>query len=247
MSHLRVRVRAPDAAQPSTFELPAEAPVGSLLRVMLDRLGIEPGDRVPHLYLERTGEAIGPGDSLEQAGVSSEDVLELRLEAASAATESSPEQEPARPGPPVTAAPATPEPAARPPDRGRRVWPLAAGAALIVLGGLVLRYAALPPASGAPCESFDACQRAAEERIARGDLAGAVELFSLALERVDERPPHAFLWCDRGDLLADMGRLDEARASFEQCARWTEGDPGLHEIRLRAEARMRDLDPPPPR
>ena len=53
---------------------------------------------------------------------------------------------------------------------------------------------------------------------------------------------HAHLWCEKGEVNSGIGRFDQARADFEMCIAWTEGDPGLGDIRAWAEEMIGSLE-----
>jgi hypothetical protein len=67
-----------------------------------------------------------------------------------------------------------------------------------------------------------------------------VETLDVALRYADAEahPHHAHLWCLRGEALASLERFDEAIWSFEDCQGWTEGDPGLEDLRVFAQEQL---------
>ena len=57
----------------------------------------------------------------------------------------------------------------------------------------------------------------------------------------EPHPPHAELWCRRAEVVLAVDRIDDAIRSLENCIEWTEGDPGLEDLRIMADERIRDL------
>lgn len=90
------------------------------------------------------------------------------------------------------------------------------------------------------CISIDECRGLANDQIGLDNPAAAVEALDVALRYAEgeEHPPHAELWCMRGDLLASLERYDEAIGSFENCMAWTQDDPGLEELRVFAQEQI---------
>ncbi|MBT3389958.1 MAG: serine/threonine protein kinase [Chloroflexi bacterium] len=94
--------------------------------------------------------------------------------------------------------------------------------------------------SATECVSIEECQILAEELLRNGDATAAVETLDVALRYADAEahPHHAHLWCLRGEALASLERFDEAIWSFEDCQGWTEGDPGLEDLRVFAQEQL---------
>lgn len=93
-----------------------------------------------------------------------------------------------------------------------------------------------------PCKSFEACLEDGERLRDAHNLEGALERFGRALDLASPRanPGVAFLWCKRGDLLAELGRPNQALGEYTRCIDWTEDDPDQHQLRSHAERRMRE-------
>jgi serine/threonine protein kinase len=112
----------------------------------------------------------------------------------------------------------------------------------IILGvvGLITMIALLiwgiPQLSGsrANCDNVDNCHQLTEELMGNGDFGGALTAVDTAIGLVpdNEHPSYANLWCLRGEILMAEDRIDEAIWSFEDCMAWTEGDPGLEDMRI---------------
>jgi serine/threonine-protein kinase len=148
-----------------------------------------------------------------------------------------------------SAPPAPPEPAAAPqPQREagrrekRRVSPVALGAGVLAIV-VVLVIAVSQLSGGASCGSIEECHGMAEDLSHAGDLGGAIEMLEEALGQVsdDEHPAHAELWCQRGDFLREIGDIDAAIASYEECIGWTEGVADLEWLRAHAEECIMEL------
>jgi len=90
------------------------------------------------------------------------------------------------------------------------------------------------------CPSIDECQMLVEEHWRTGDLEGAVAAIDTAIDYVPEHehPPHAHLWCQRGELLTAVEQFEEALWNFEECMIWTESDPNLEDIRIFAQEQI---------
>lgn len=93
---------------------------------------------------------------------------------------------------------------------------------------------------GAGCGEIGQCIELSENAMRAGDFSDAVDLLDQAIGQVspDEQPPFAELWCRRGDLLIELGAVDEAIASFETCGSWTNGLPEYEDLRMEAERRI---------
>ncbi|HET7089338.1 MAG TPA: hypothetical protein VFL17_11850, partial [Anaerolineae bacterium] len=115
-----------------------------------------------------------------------------------------------------------------------------------VLGLLAIIAVALSSRGGdGPCATLDECLGQAEELRAGGDLQGAMERYSRALDFVpgDQRAPNAWIWCDMGELNRRLKRFDDAVSDFERCIQWIEGYPDPQGLRAWAERALRELQP----
>ncbi len=83
----------------------------------------------------------------------------------------------------------------------------------------------------------------ADEALGAGDPEAAIGYFDRALDMAsgEPHPPHAELWCRRAEVVLAVDRIDDAIRSLENCIEWTEGDPGLEDLRIMADERIRDL------
>jgi serine/threonine protein kinase len=122
-----------------------------------------------------------------------------------------------------------PEIPASKPIRGRFAGLRSWAVALVVVGvllmiALVLAFGNLP--GGKECNSVDSCMALFEQRMGAGDMDGAIQALERAIDTVpdDEHQTFAWLWCDRGGLLDEVGRHDEADASRETCMVWDRGE-----------------------
>jgi hypothetical protein len=126
--------------------------------------------------------------------------------------------------------------------KNRRVQVAAAGLAAVILltvGGWLL----FGRSGGLVCNSIEECIVQAQELRTQGDLPGYVDKMNAAIDHVpgDQHPPNAGLWCDKGEIEWELGRVDGARESFTQCIDWTEGVPDLQGLRQRAEEALQGL------
>jgi len=154
------------------------------------------------------------------------------------------------PKPPAQKPTPKPAPVKKPrpkPKAARQIKPLpiilgilgiAAIAALLVWG-----IPKLAGSGGAECASIDECQALAEEGWGSGNLEGVISALDAAISYVpdNEHPPHAHLWCQRGESLVASDRFDEAIWSFEECMAWTEDNPDFEDIRNFAQIQIESL------
>ena len=121
---------------------------------------------------------------------------------------------------------------------------LLAAFAIFVLPGLLDDGRAIEPGEEPICNEIPDCHALAEEFMGEGDFGGVVAATDAAIELVpdNEHPEHAHLWCLKGEAFAAMDQLDPAIESFQTCMDWTEGDPGLEDIRMFAEEQIRMLE-----
>ena len=95
----------------------------------------------------------------------------------------------------------------------------------------------------AECASIDECVALAEERWGNNEIEGVITALETALGYVpdNEHPPHAHLWCQKGEALVALARFEEAVGVFEECMFWTEDNPDLEDIRNFAQAQIESL------
>jgi serine/threonine-protein kinase len=96
-------------------------------------------------------------------------------------------------------------------------------AAIVVIGlGLVLVFGGI----GGSCNSIEECHGMAGEARGMGDFDGAIDYLDRAIGMVPEEDHqgYAHLWCERGDILRDMGNHDEVGFSDEMCGAWERGE-----------------------
>lgn len=86
------------------------------------------------------------------------------------------------------------------------------------------------------CSTIDECLAQMEELLGHDNFEGAIEPITRAVEFAEgrEHPPHAHLWCLRGEAHLALERREEAIMDFERCFEWTEDDPGLEDLRIHA-------------
>ncbi len=96
---------------------------------------------------------------------------------------------------------------------------------------------------GADCASIDECVGLAEQYWGENNLEGVLSALAEALGQVpeSEHPPHAHLWCQKGEAYVALERFDDAVASFEECLGWTEGNPEFEDIRVFAQTQIDSL------
>jgi serine/threonine-protein kinase len=99
------------------------------------------------------------------------------------------------------------------------------------------------PEDMGPCSTVESCTGQAMELRERGDLVGAAGQLERALGFVppDEHPPYAHLWCEKGEINAELGRPEVAIPDFEMCIEWTEEVPDLEHLRIWANERLTQL------
>jgi hypothetical protein len=78
---------------------------------------------------------------------------------------------------------------------------------------------------GGGCFSLEDCLLKAQEAMDSHEWEDATGLFEDAASYVpeDEHPDFAYIWCQRGEILMELGREDSANESFEICAAWEQG------------------------
>jgi len=93
------------------------------------------------------------------------------------------------------------------------------------------------------CASIDECVALAEQHWSENNLEGVLGALEGAINLVPdtEHPPHAHLWCQRGEALVGLQRYDEARGNFEECFGWTEDNPEFEDIRVFAQTQLESL------
>jgi serine/threonine protein kinase len=92
------------------------------------------------------------------------------------------------------------------------------------------------------CQTIEECQEQKIRYMVSQEWEAAVEKIDETLELIpDEHPPFAYLWCERGVAKAELEYIDEAISNFERCIEWTEGDPGLEQLRQGAEENIHHL------
>ena len=103
-----------------------------------------------------------------------------------------------------------------------------------IAAGLVITNLSVENEPQVPeCNSIEACAQQTEELLAQDDFEGAIRSLDQGIGIAEglEHPPHAFLWCHRGEISMAMGALEEAHFSFINCIEWTEDDPDLQPMR----------------
>jgi len=92
------------------------------------------------------------------------------------------------------------------------------------------------------CHTIEECQEQVVRYMVGEEWEAAIEKIDETLELIpDEHPPFAWLWCTRGGAKAELEYIDEAISNFEICIEWTEGDPGLKQLRQGAEEAIHHL------
>ncbi len=120
--------------------------------------------------------------------------------------------------------PVRPDPEPRPatswPAR-LKAWPVIL-VLIVVLVAIALLFAFGNKSEPEVCSNVEACMALFEQRMGAGDMDGAIVALERAIDTVpeDEHQAFAWLWCNRGGLLDEVGRHDEADASRETCAAW---------------------------
>ncbi|MBC8505147.1 MAG: protein kinase [Anaerolineales bacterium] len=96
------------------------------------------------------------------------------------------------------------------------------------------------PTGSSECGSPEECHGLAEELRNNGDIQGALEAINTAIHLVPEGEYLAFHYivCLEGELYNQDGDWEEAIRSFESCIEWTEGDPGLEDVRIYAQEQI---------
>ena len=151
-----------------------------------------------------------------------------------------------RPAPKTGASDFTPPPHSH--KRGR--WWLLILAGLLLVGIMAVAAALAFDLVGSPfspvtagCENPDSCRMEAEQAMQSGDFQSAVDFINQAIfyAEIGEHPPHADLWCLRAEMHESIDAIDEAMISYENCINWTEGDPGLEDLRMHASDQINRL------
>jgi tetratricopeptide (TPR) repeat protein len=114
---------------------------------------------------------------------------------------------------------------------------LAAAVAGVALSGVLQTRGA--DACGDPIE----CRDLALQALAGQQGETAIAHLDSALSRAPEteHPLYAELWCLRAQADQSLGRVPDAMADYGKCIEWTQGDPGLAELRGLAEKALADL------
>jgi serine/threonine protein kinase len=132
------------------------------------------------------------------------------------------------------------DPPQKQPRKRRRLW-IILGAVLLVMIGLTAAALVLDmnisfnyPPEAAGCENPDSCREQANQFMQDGDFPAAIESINQAIffAETEAHPPHAELWCLRGEAHAAFEDFNEAIISYENCIAWTEDDPGLEDLRV---------------
>ena len=78
---------------------------------------------------------------------------------------------------------------------------------------------------GGGCFSLEDCLLKAHEAMDSHEWEDATGLFEDAASYVpeDEHSEFADIWCQRGELLMELGRVDQANESYEICGEWEQG------------------------
>ena len=107
-------------------------------------------------------------------------------------------------------------------------------AAIVIISGLIAWFAFGNSLDVQNCTSVEECHQQAVELLEQGDPDGALRFFDMALDRVpaEEHRGYAPLWCEIGEINRGLENYPLAIGDFEQCIEWTEGDPGLEDLRI---------------
>ncbi len=100
------------------------------------------------------------------------------------------------------------------------------------------------PTGTSECGSAEECYGLAEELRGNGDIQGALNAINTAIHLVPEGeyPQFHYIVCLEGELYMQDQDWDEAIRSFETCIEWTEGDPGLEEVRVFASEQIEAIN-----
>ncbi len=116
-----------------------------------------------------------------------------------------------------------------------------AGVGVVIVAALLMFGLPFPLGGWEPiCVDVPDCHAAAEEFMGMGDFEGVIYAADTATELVplNEHPENAHFWCIRGEAFAAMDQIDAAIESFQMCIDWTEGDPGLEDLRIFADEQI---------
>ncbi|MGB2910457.1 MAG: protein kinase [Anaerolineales bacterium] len=174
--------------------------------------------------------------------VDGEVVIEQVVEPEEAAPEPVPEEAEGFPA-------AVPDEAPKPikTSRIKPVYIVVGIAAIAAIIGMVVIASLIRPIIGLVlnsdgCQTIDECQVQKNRYMEAEEWEAAIEKIDETLELIpDEHPPFAYLWCERGVAKAELEYIDEAISNFEHCIEWTEGDPGLEQLRQGAEENIHHL------
>ncbi|MBC8508080.1 MAG: protein kinase [Anaerolineales bacterium] len=113
----------------------------------------------------------------------------------------------------------------------------------VIVGLLIWGIPKLTGGGGADCASIDECVGLAEQYWGESNHEGVLNALAEALGQVpeNEHPPHAHLWCQKGEAYIALERFDDAVASFEECSNWTEDIPEFEDIRVFAQTQIDSL------
>ncbi len=93
------------------------------------------------------------------------------------------------------------------------------------------------------CTTVESCQSVAVELLNDERPVLASEAYAKAASLVTE--PQQIEWaqlkCDQADLLARLGKINEAKAAYRECSLWTQNAPTLDALRLYAQQKLKSL------
>jgi serine/threonine protein kinase len=117
-----------------------------------------------------------------------------------------------------------------------RRWLILTGVGILAMLAITAIYFLRAPSNTTGCPTVDECMVVAQAMKVQGNMAAYIDNIGIALTRVpsDQRPRFAMLWCDKADAERDLGRIADAKASFNNCSIWTNNDPGFQPVRDRA-------------
>ena len=74
--------------------------------------------------------------------------------------------------------------------------------------------------------SLEECLEKAQEAMDQNDYEAAAGWFENAASYVpdDQHADFAYIWCQRGEILMEIGREDQANESWEICGAWERGE-----------------------
>ena len=113
----------------------------------------------------------------------------------------------------------------------------------VIAGLLMWGIPKLTGGDGADCASIDECVALADQYWRENNPEGVLNALAEALGQVpeNEHPPHAQLWCQKGEAYLALEQFDDAVASFEECRNWTEDVPDFEDIRVFAQTQIDSL------